>query len=47
MTDTFGPLVNSRWLRDHLDDPDLRLADCRSYLGDPKRGRLEYRAGHL
>ena len=31
----------------HLDDADLRIADVRWYLGDARRGPVEYAAGHL
>ncbi len=41
------PLVTASWLRDHLDDPALRLADCRWYLGEPERGMAAYNAGHI
>ncbi len=44
---TFGPLVTSRWLGEHLYDGTLRLADCRWYLGEPARGPNEYRRGHI
>ena len=42
-----GPLVPTSWLDDHLGDPDLRVADCRWYLGEPARGIAEYHAGHI
>ncbi|MDJ0961734.1 MAG: sulfurtransferase [Acidimicrobiia bacterium] len=44
---TFGPLVTTTWLAAHLDDPQMRLADCRWYLGEPDRGSAEYRRGHI
>jgi len=40
-------LVPAAWLLDHIDDPDLRLADVRWYLLEPDRGRAEYATGHL
>jgi thiosulfate/3-mercaptopyruvate sulfurtransferase len=43
----FGPLVGAEWLLRHLDDGDLRIADCRWYLDDPPRGRAEYESGHI
>ena len=27
-------LVETEWLAEHLDDPDLRIIDCTSYLPD-------------
>ena len=42
-----SPLVDTTWVAAHLGDPSLRLIDCRWYLADPARGRLEYEAGHL
>jgi thiosulfate/3-mercaptopyruvate sulfurtransferase len=31
----------------HLDDEDVRIADCRWYLDNPPRGREEYDSGHI
>lgn len=44
-----GPLVSTAWLADHLDDPGVRVVDCRWYLRpfDGRNGDDEYRAGHL
>ena len=42
-----GPLVSVTWLADALDDPRLRVVDCRWYLGRPGAGREAYEAGHL
>jgi thiosulfate/3-mercaptopyruvate sulfurtransferase len=39
-------LVSAAWLAEHLDDPDLVIADVRWYLGD-RDGRREYLAGHI
>lgn len=41
-----GPVVSVDWLRDHLTDPDLRVADVRWALTGPP-GRERYRTGHL
>ena len=41
-----GPLVNASWLKDHLDDHDVLVADVRWYL-DGRRGEAAYDAGHL
>lgn len=41
------PLVAPEELLGRSDDPLLRLADVRWYLGDPPRGRAEYEQGHV
>jgi thiosulfate/3-mercaptopyruvate sulfurtransferase len=43
---TFGPLVSAEWLREHLDDPNLRIVDFRWYLLGGK-GRDAYAKGHI
>jgi thiosulfate/3-mercaptopyruvate sulfurtransferase len=43
---SFGPLVDAGWLRDHLDDRDLRVVDFRWYL-QRRDGRDEYQRGHI
>ena len=42
----FDPLVSPEWLRDHIDDPDLRVIDFRWYLIGGK-GRDAYEKGHI
>ena len=42
-----GPLIDVATLADMIDDPLLRVVDCRWYLGKPGEGRLAYDAGHL
>ena len=42
-----GPLVSVAALAAALEDPGLRVVDCRWYLGRPGDGRLAYDAGHL
>jgi thiosulfate/3-mercaptopyruvate sulfurtransferase len=42
-----GPLVSSRWLRERLDDPGVRVVDCRFKLGEPGAGEELWRAGHI
>ncbi len=39
------PLVETSWLAEHLDDPDLRIVDAR-WRGDGSSCRL-YRSGHV
>ncbi len=43
------PLVSTAWLAEHLDDPLVRVVDCRWYLRpfDERCGDEEYRAGHV
>jgi thiosulfate/3-mercaptopyruvate sulfurtransferase len=42
-----GPLVSTAWLEARLDEPRVRIADCRFYLAEPSRGEHEYRSGHI
>src|SRR5687767_6772142 len=39
------PLVDTSWLANHLDDPDVRVVDARWY-GD-RSSREAFRAGHI
>jgi len=43
------PLVSTSWLAAHLDEPAVRIIDCRWYLRpfDERCGDDEYRAGHI
>jgi thiosulfate/3-mercaptopyruvate sulfurtransferase len=40
-------LISVTDLAAQLEDPGLRIADVRWFLGDPERGRREYEAGHI
>ncbi len=42
-----GPLVTVEWLEEHLDDPQLIVADCRYDLFDHELGAREYSEGHI
>lgn len=42
-----SPLITADWLKDHLQDEQLRIVDCRFSLADPQAGRQAYGAGHL
>jgi thiosulfate/3-mercaptopyruvate sulfurtransferase len=42
-----GPLVSVATLAAALDQPALRIVDCRWYLGRPGDGRRAYDEGHL
>jgi thiosulfate/3-mercaptopyruvate sulfurtransferase len=44
---SFGPLVETAWLRAHLHDPDLVVVDCRYVLGKPGAGRPLWHQGHI
>ena len=46
---TRGPLVSTQWLAEHLDDPGVRVVDCRWYLRpfDMRNGDDEYRKAHI
>ena len=41
------PIVSQAWLREHLDDDDVRVVDCRFALGDPAAGRERDLAEHI
>jgi len=43
-----SPLVSTEWLADHLDAPDVRIADASWYLAQAGRNaKTEYRAAHI
>ena len=42
-----SPLVDAAWLRARLDDPAVRVVDCRFVLGDPGAGARLYAEGHV
>ena len=44
---TIDSLVSPEWLTDHLNDPQIRIADLRWYLLEPGRGRTEYLEAHI
>ncbi|WP_104989618.1 sulfurtransferase [Deinococcus sp. NW-56] len=44
---TPSPLKTAAWLLQHLDDPRLRVLDCRYALTDPLVGRIAYLEGHV
>lgn len=41
------PVVSADWLAQHLDDPQVIIADCRFSLADAALGRQQYAAGHI
>jgi thiosulfate/3-mercaptopyruvate sulfurtransferase len=42
-----APLVSTAWLRARLDEPRVRIVDCRWKLGDPGAGEPMWREGHI
>lgn len=43
----FGPLVDSRWLREHLGEPELVVVDSRFALLDPPAAERGWLEGHI
>jgi thiosulfate/3-mercaptopyruvate sulfurtransferase len=43
----FGPLIRATELANMLDQPDLRVVDCRFDLKAPGAGREAWRSGHI
>lgn len=41
------PVVSAAWLYEHLDDPQVAIADCRFSLTDPELGRQQYQTSHI
>jgi thiosulfate/3-mercaptopyruvate sulfurtransferase len=42
-----GALVTTAWLRERLEEPGLRVVDCRYRLGEPGAGERLFREGHI
>ena len=42
-----SPVVSAAWLYDHLDDPQVAIADCRFSLMQPTLGQEQYQASHI
>ncbi len=40
-------LITTAWLAEHLNDPYVRIVDCRWVLGESGEGRRRYEAGHI
>ncbi|WP_027409181.1 sulfurtransferase [Anoxybacteroides tepidamans] len=40
-------IVSQQWLASRLDDRNVRVIDCRFYMGDPSRGLQEYIQDHI
>lgn len=39
--------VDSKWLKDHLVDRNVRIIDCTYKLGEPEAGRAQYEQAHI
>ena len=42
-----GPIISVAELAEVIGLPDIRVVDCRWYLGEPEQGREAYEHGHL
>ncbi|WP_174733946.1 sulfurtransferase [Mesobacillus harenae] len=40
-------IVTVEWLKDNLDQPSIRIADCRFELGRPAAGKNAFTEGHI
>lgn len=43
----FNPIVSAAWLREHLNDPQVVIIDCRFSLDEPDVGKQQYHAAHI
>jgi thiosulfate/3-mercaptopyruvate sulfurtransferase len=41
------PIVSASWLCEHLEDPQLTIADCRFSLTEPELGHQQYQNSHI
>lgn len=46
-TNPLSELVTPSWLAENLDNPDLKIIDCRFRLGQSNWGLEQYQQGHL
>ena len=43
-----SPLVSTQWLAEHINAPDIRIADASWYLPDKQRDtKAEYQSAHI
>ncbi|MFC7391833.1 sulfurtransferase [Scopulibacillus cellulosilyticus] len=40
-------IISMDWVREHLNDDNVVIVDCRFYLQDPNKGYHEYKASHI
>jgi thiosulfate/3-mercaptopyruvate sulfurtransferase len=43
----FSSMVSADWLQDHLNAPQVAIADCRFNLMQPQLGLQQYQEGHI
>ncbi|MFC3884099.1 sulfurtransferase [Bacillus songklensis] len=43
----FQHIIEADWLMDHLQDENVRIVDCRFYLGERQKGYREYQEEHI
>lgn len=43
----FKSVVSAKWLFEHLEDPQVAIADCRFSLADPQLGHQQYHKSHI
>lgn len=41
------PIIDALWLKDHLDNPNVVIIDCRFALDNPQQGQQAYQESHL
>ena len=41
------PIISAAWLREHLNDPQVVIVDCRFSLNEPDLGKRQYRTSHI
>jgi len=41
------PIVSAAWLYEHLNDPNVAIADCRFNLMQPDAGQQQYETAHI
>lgn len=46
-TNPLSPLVTPSWLAENLENPDLKIIDCRFQLGQPAWGYEQYQKSHI
>ncbi|MDJ0800913.1 MAG: sulfurtransferase [Calothrix sp. MO_167.B12] len=39
--------VSCNWLKEHLEDPQIAIADCRFSLAEPDLGQQQYQTSHI
>lgn len=47
MANIANSLISAQWLVEHLQDPQVAIADCRFSLANPQLGRQHYETAHI